>query len=37
LHIIDGARDDPFFEQPVAALRALLTELPAEAQQEAEH
>jgi pimeloyl-ACP methyl ester carboxylesterase len=22
LHVIDGARDDPFFEQPVAALRA---------------
>jgi len=37
LHVIDGARDDPFFEQPVAALRALLTELPADAQQEAEH
>ena len=23
LHVIDGARDDPFFEQPEAALRAL--------------
>jgi pimeloyl-ACP methyl ester carboxylesterase len=37
LHVIEDARDDPFFEQPVAALRALLTELPADAQQEAEH
>ena len=36
LHVIDGARDDPFFEQPVAALRALLAELPADAEQEAE-
>jgi pimeloyl-ACP methyl ester carboxylesterase len=36
LHVIDGARDDPFFEQPVAALRALLVELPADAEQEAE-
>jgi pimeloyl-ACP methyl ester carboxylesterase len=23
LHVIEGARDDPFFEQPAAALRAL--------------
>jgi hypothetical protein len=23
LHVIEGARDDPFFEQPEAALRAL--------------
>ena len=37
LHVIDGARDDPFFEQPVAALRALHAELPAGAEQEAEH
>jgi pimeloyl-ACP methyl ester carboxylesterase len=37
LHVIEDARDDPFFEQPVAALRALLTELPADAEQEAEH
>jgi pimeloyl-ACP methyl ester carboxylesterase len=37
LHVIDGARDDPFFEQPVAALRALRAELPADAEQEAEH
>jgi pimeloyl-ACP methyl ester carboxylesterase len=29
LHVIDGARDDPFFEQPTAALRALRAELPA--------
>jgi pimeloyl-ACP methyl ester carboxylesterase len=29
LHVIDGARDDPFFEQPAAALRALRAELPA--------
>ena len=29
LHVIDGARDDPFFEQPAAALRALHAELPA--------
>jgi pimeloyl-ACP methyl ester carboxylesterase len=28
LHVIDGARDDPFFERPAAALRALHTELP---------
>ena len=27
--MIDGARDDPFFEQPAAALRALRAELPA--------
>jgi pimeloyl-ACP methyl ester carboxylesterase len=31
LHVIDGARDDPFFEQPAAALRALRAELPAAA------
>jgi pimeloyl-ACP methyl ester carboxylesterase len=37
LHVIEGARDDPFFEQPVAALRALRAELPAGAEQEAEH
>ena len=37
LHVIDGARDDPFFEQPAAALRALLAELPADAEQRAEH
>ncbi len=37
LHVIDGARDDPFFEQPAAALRALRAELPADAEQEAEH
>ena len=29
LHVIDGARDDPFFEQPAAALRALRAVLPA--------
>jgi pimeloyl-ACP methyl ester carboxylesterase len=28
LHVIDEARDDPFFEQPAAALRALRAELP---------
>jgi pimeloyl-ACP methyl ester carboxylesterase len=28
LHVIDGARDDPFFERPAAALRALRAELP---------
>jgi pimeloyl-ACP methyl ester carboxylesterase len=28
LHVIDGARDDPFFERPAAALRALHAELP---------
>ncbi len=34
LHVIDAARDDPFFEQPAAALRALRAELPADAEQE---
>ena len=29
LHVIEGARDDPFFEQPAAALRALRAELTA--------
>ena len=27
LHVIEGARDDPFFEQPEAALRALRASL----------
>jgi pimeloyl-ACP methyl ester carboxylesterase len=36
LHVIDGARDDPFFEQPAAALRALRAELPAAAEHQAE-
>jgi hypothetical protein len=27
LHVIEGARDDPFFEQPKAALRALRASL----------
>jgi pimeloyl-ACP methyl ester carboxylesterase len=35
LHVIDGARDDPFFEQPAAALRALRAELPAAAEHQA--
>jgi pimeloyl-ACP methyl ester carboxylesterase len=36
LHVIDGARDDPFFEQPTAALRALRSELDAVAEQDIE-
>jgi pimeloyl-ACP methyl ester carboxylesterase len=36
LHVIDGARDDPFFEQPAAALRALHAELSAATEQEAQ-
>jgi pimeloyl-ACP methyl ester carboxylesterase len=36
LHVIDGARDDPFFEQPAAALRALRAELPTAAEHQAE-
>jgi pimeloyl-ACP methyl ester carboxylesterase len=36
LHVIDGARDDPFFEQPAAALRALRAELAAAAEHQAE-
>jgi pimeloyl-ACP methyl ester carboxylesterase len=36
LHVIDGARDDPFVEQPAAALRALRAELAAVAEHEAE-